>query len=94
MLLPGVEIIDPRALFATIAAEIAAEPDPRNGRALAVRHLAQAKTAANAALAAAFALRPLEARALTRAQSFLTDGLVTVTFDLARQIFHPLPTPT
>lgn len=94
MLLPGVEIIDPRALFATISAEIAAEPDARNGRALAVRHLAQAKTAANAALAAAFSLRPLEARALTRAQSYLTDGLVTVTFDLARQIFHPLPTPT
>ena len=94
MLLPGVEIIDPRALSAHIATALAAEPDARNGRAIAVREMAAVKTAANAALAAAFAERPMEARALTRAQSYLTDGLVTVAFDLARTLFHPLPNPT
>jgi len=94
MLLPGVEIIDPRAIFAEIASAIADEPDARNGRAVAVREMARVKAAANAALAEAFAERPLEARALTRAQSHLTDGLVTLAFDLARQIFHPLPNPT
>ena len=94
MLLPGVEIIDPRALSAHITAAIAAEPDARNGRAIAVREMATVKAAANAALAAAFTERPMEARALTRAQSYLTDGLVMVAFDLARSLFHPLPNPT
>jgi len=94
MLLPGVEIIDPRALSATISSAIAGETDPREARAVAVRHLTEAKAAANAALATAFAERPLEARALTRAQSHLTDGLVSTAFDLACHHFHPLPTPT
>ncbi|WP_151717968.1 [protein-PII] uridylyltransferase [Gemmobacter serpentinus] len=94
MLLPGVEIIDPRAVYATILAAIASEPDARNGRAIAVRELARARSEATAALTEAFSERPLEARALTRAQSYLTDGLVTVTFDLARQHFHPLANPT
>ncbi len=94
MLLPGVEIIDPRALSARIIAAIGAEPDARNGRAIAVREMAAVKAEANAALAHAFAERPMEARALTRAQSYLTDGLVTVAFDLARNLFHPLPNPT
>lgn len=93
MLLPGVEIIDPRALSAAIHADLAGEPDPRAARALAVRHLAEAKAAGNAALASAFAAHPLEARALTRAQSHLTDTLVTLAFDLARHHFHPRPDP-
>ena len=92
--MPGVEIIDPRALYAAITDAIAAEPDPRNGRAIAVREMARVKNAANALLAEAFKERPLEARALTRTQSYLTDGLVTVAFDLARTHFHPLPNPT
>jgi [protein-PII] uridylyltransferase len=94
LLMPGVEIIDPRALYAAITDAIAAEPDPRNGRAIAVREMARVKNAANALLAEAFKERPLEARALTRTQSYLTDGLVTVAFDLARTHFHPLPNPT
>lgn len=94
MLLPGVEIIDPRALSSQISAAIAAETDPREARAIAVRHLAEAKATANSVLATAFAERPLEARALTRAQSHLTDGLVSTAFELARHHFHPLPTPT
>ena len=92
--MPGVEIIDPRALYAAITDAIAAEPDPRNGRAIAVREMARVKNAANALLAEAFKERPLEARALTRTQSYLTDGLVTVAFELARTHFHPLPNPT
>lgn len=94
MLLPGVEIIDPRALSAAISADLTTEPDPRAARALVVRHLAEAKAAGNAALASAFAARPMEARALTRAQSHLTDGLVSVAFDLARNHFHPAHNPT
>ncbi|MEH7829766.1 [protein-PII] uridylyltransferase [Gemmobacter denitrificans] len=94
MLLPGVEIIDPRAVFAAISADLSGLTDPRQARSIAVQHLTTAKAAANAALAEAFAARPLEARALTRAQSHLTDGLVTVAFDLAHQHFHPLPNPT
>ncbi|MDR0810275.1 MAG: [protein-PII] uridylyltransferase [Gemmobacter sp.] len=94
MLLPGVEIIDPRTLSAAIAAAIAVEPDARAARMIAVQHLSEAKTAGNAALAAAFAARPREAGALIRAQSHLTDALVTLAFDLACRHFHPAPDQT
>ncbi|OHC50455.1 MAG: [protein-PII] uridylyltransferase [Rhodobacteraceae bacterium GWF1_65_7] len=94
MLLPGVEIIDPRALTRLIQRELVQESDARAGRALVVRHLAEARATGNAALAAAFAARPMEARALTRGQSHLTDGLVIVAFELARSHFHHAPNPT
>ena len=43
MILPGVGIIDPRALLAAIAAEIGTATDHKAARAVAVRHMAEAK---------------------------------------------------
>ncbi|QYK41191.1 MAG: [protein-PII] uridylyltransferase [Paracoccaceae bacterium] len=63
-------------------------------RAIAVRHLAAARADTQARLAAAFADRPLDARALIRAQARLTDDLVTATLGVATTIAHPLPNPT
>ncbi|MFT4151592.1 MAG: [protein-PII] uridylyltransferase [Paracoccaceae bacterium] len=96
MILPPADIIDAGALRAAIAAEIAALPaaDARDMRAIAVRHMAEAKARGNAALAAEFARRPLAARALIRAQAHLTDGLVTTALAIARDHQHPLANPT
>ena len=94
MILPGVGIIDPRALLAAIAAEIGTATDHKAARAVAVRHMAEAKARANAALEAAFTKSPLKSRPLTHAQVYLTDGLVMTALEVARQYLHPLPNPT
>ncbi|MBU9699891.1 [protein-PII] uridylyltransferase [Rhodobacteraceae bacterium HSP-20] len=94
MILPAVAIIDPAALRAAILADLPAAADARAARSAAVRHLAEAKTRGNAALAAVFATRPHDARALIRAQAHLTDILVATAFDIARNHLHPLANPT
>jgi len=94
MILPGEGIIDAPALRGAILSDLAQAEDPRAARGIAVRHLADAKARGNAALAAAFAARPHDARALIRAQAHLTDVLVATAFDVARGHFHPLSNPT
>jgi [protein-PII] uridylyltransferase len=93
LLLPPSQIVDGEALGAAIAAELVRIEDPRAGRAVAIRHLTEAKARGNAALEAAFAARPHAARALVRAQAHLTDVLVTTAFHVALGQ-HPLPNPT
>ncbi|SEM13075.1 UTP--GlnB (protein PII) uridylyltransferase, GlnD [Roseovarius azorensis] len=46
------------------------------------------------AIAEAFTARPFEARATTRAYSWLTDCVILAVLDLATQAMHPLPNPT
>ena len=94
MLIPPQQIIDPDACIAAIAAEAAEAPDARAIRSIAVRHLGEARSRGNAALAEAFEARPLEARALVRGQAWLTDGLVRAALQVACQWLHPLPNPT
>jgi len=93
-LLAGAEIIDPAALAALIATDLAMPCHARDARATAVRHLAEARARGNALLQAAFADKPTAARALIRGQAFLTDGLVTTALRVAMQHLHPLPNPT
>jgi [protein-PII] uridylyltransferase len=94
MLLPGGAFIDAPTLRAAILQDLPQATDARSARAIAVRHLTEAKSRANATLAAAFADRPHDARALIRAQSHLTDILVATAFDVARNHLHPLSNPT
>ncbi len=96
LLLPAASIIDTGALLAAISAELSAEPDApaARGRAIAVRHLAEARARGHDRLAEAFRARPTEARALIRGQAALVDGLVTTVLSLATTRFHPLPSPT
>jgi [protein-PII] uridylyltransferase len=91
--LPGV-LPDAQALVAAVAAEIGRDTEPRQARAVAVRHLAEVRTRCNAALADAFTGHPRESRALVRAQADLTDTLVSAALQIAMQLLHPLATPT
>jgi [protein-PII] uridylyltransferase len=93
LLLPAEQIISPRALIQAITADLAATQDAREARGIAVRHLSQARSAANAALAEAFARQPRAARPLVTAQAHLTDGLVTTALAVAQHL-HPLANPT
>ncbi|WP_294613776.1 [protein-PII] uridylyltransferase, partial [uncultured Roseovarius sp.] len=47
-----------------------------------------------AAIAAAFAEQPFEARPVTRAYCWLTDCVILTTLDVATRVMHPLPNPT
>ena len=85
---------DAPALVAAVAAEIGRDTEPRQARAIAVRHLSEQRLRANAALATAFAGHPRESRALVRAQSDLTDTLVTASLLIATKLLHPLANPT
>ncbi|MFN3647241.1 MAG: [protein-PII] uridylyltransferase [Gemmobacter sp.] len=94
---PADLLIDLPALRAAIARDLAAAPedaDPRSRRGIAVRHLAAARTVGNDRLAAAFLAAPRASRALVRAQSLLTDLLVTAAVEVATTHLHPLATPT
>jgi [protein-PII] uridylyltransferase len=94
LLLPAAELMDGPALIAAIQAEIADQTDARTLRAIAVRHMAEAKASANGRLEKAFSNNPLAARALVSAQAHLTDVLVTTALMVARNHLHPAPNPT
>ena len=94
LLLPASEIIDAPSLLAAIAAEITDTPDPRAARAISVRHMTEARARATQALAVSFTAHPHEARALIRANSYLTDVLVTTALTVATTHLHPRPNPT
>ena len=91
--MPGT-LPDAPALVAAVAAEIGRDTEPRQARAIAVRHLSELRLRANAALATAFAGHPRESRALVRSQSDLTDTLVTASLLIATKLLHPLANPT
>src|SRR5690606_7047867 len=67
--------------------------DGKASRAIAVTHLAAAKSRANTALEAAFRDHPSEARPLISAQAWLTDQLVIIAFTIAKTL-HPAVVPT
>ena len=91
--MPPDRIIDPRAVTAAILAELPPDADPRAARAIATRHLAEARSRANAALEAGFANDPRHARHLITSQAHLTDGLVIAALAVSQHL-HPLPSPT
>jgi [protein-PII] uridylyltransferase len=94
LLLPLTDLVDAAPLLARIVAEIDPKADAREGRAIAVRHMLAAKTAANEALEAAFRAQPMAARALITAQSHLTDCLVQTAFAVARDHLHRAGNPS
>ena len=94
---PPDRLIARAPLLAAIAADLAEAPDGTDARArrgIAVQRLAVAQTEANARLAMAFRASPLASRALVRAQSVLTDLLVSVCVEVATTHLHPLANPT
>lgn len=63
-------------------------------RASAVSILSKAQVEGRSNIAAGFEADPLNAGALTRSYTFLTDGIVRATLYLAQTHIHPLPNPT
>ena len=94
LICPAPAIFDVAALCARLDEILPDAQGPKAIRALAVRELTEAKARGNAALAAAFAARPLASRAQIRSQAYLTDGLVTTALHVAVRHLHALANPT
>ncbi|MBV2359959.1 [protein-PII] uridylyltransferase [Thalassococcus sp. CAU 1522] len=94
LIVPAQTLFDAARLRAEIAAALPDGADEAAVRKATVAVLAQAMKDGRAAIAAAFAAAPFAAFATTRAYTHLTDGVVTLCFDIAAQRLHPNPTPT
>lgn len=94
LICPALMIFDAAALRARLDAAISAGDNSKAIRAITVRELGAARARGNDLLQAAFTSAPLAARALIRAQAYLTDGLVTAALHVAMDHLHPLPNPT
>jgi [protein-PII] uridylyltransferase len=89
----GYPLPDPADLMAAIRADLAGVSDSKLARAVVVRHLLAARSAASSSFETTFLTTPRAARALVTAQAGLTDVLVQVA-DSAARLLHPVPNPT
>nr|WP_209425320.1 [protein-PII] uridylyltransferase [Pararhodobacter sp. SW119] len=94
MICDPVRIVDLDALDRDLAAALDEDTDNRTRRLAVVRVLVEALRRGHDALDAAMAAAPRDARAFVRAQTWLTDVVVTAAFNVASTALHPLNTPT
>jgi len=92
-------ICDPTLIFDATSVEAALDVDCAGLqgaalRAAAVGVLRNAQKQGRAEIARAFADAPFEARPMTRAYTYLADGLVRTALHIATRRLHPKPNPT
>ncbi|EAQ05089.1 PII uridylyl-transferase [Pseudooceanicola batsensis HTCC2597] len=89
LIAPATEILDPRALQTAIDGARDSHPDDKAFRQAAIALLLEAQDRARDRIARAFADKPRDAAATTRAYCWMTDCLVTASLHLART--HLIP---
>ncbi len=94
LICPASAIFDRPAVVADLANALRDADGAKEIRQTTVRILSEARKNGFAAIAAAHNEKPAAARPVTRAYSWLTDQIVSVTLDVARNYLHPLPSPT
>ena len=94
LICPARDILDVAGLRAQIAEALPPGSAESTQRRIVVDLLMAAQKTARQTIADALAARPLAARPTTRAYSWLTDQLVTLTFEVASTRMHPLSNPT
>ncbi|MEJ6399048.1 [protein-PII] uridylyltransferase [Yoonia sp. 208BN28-4] len=94
LICPASDVFDRPAVVAELAAALAEAGDAKAVRRITVEVLAKARKSAMAVIADAHAAQPSAARPVTRAYSWLTDQIVSITLDVVRNYLHPLPNPT
>jgi len=80
--------------MARLSAALQDAPDSKAQRAATVAVLSEARKSAVAAISAGLQAEPANARGVTRAITYLTDSIVSVTLWVATEWLHPLPNPT
>ncbi|MDU8912908.1 [protein-PII] uridylyltransferase [Aestuariicoccus sp. MJ-SS9] len=94
LIAPADEIFDLPAQRDALFAALPSGEGEGAVRKVVVAQLSAAQKTGREAIARAFAADPRNARALTRSYTWLTDGLVTLAWEVATRHLHPLPTPT
>nr|MDJ0822882.1 nucleotidyltransferase domain-containing protein [Paracoccaceae bacterium] len=94
LIAPAADIFDLTQLRSALFAALADLSGEGAVRAATVKILAAARDAGRTRIAEAFAEKPFDAGGTTRAYTWLTDGLVRLTFEVATQHLHRVATPT
>ncbi|MGI9368430.1 MAG: [protein-PII] uridylyltransferase [Ruegeria sp.] len=94
LICPAEDIFDAADVASRIADAFRDCKDNAAMRSEVVRILRDVQKSGRAAIADAFSERPFDARPLTRAYTFLTDGMVCTALHVASVHLHPLANPT
>ena len=94
LIVPAADLIDLIDLRAALGAILDGSGDDKSRRAAVVKALAVAQSDARARIAEALARAPLAARPATRAYTWVTDCIVTLTWEVASRHIHPRANPT
>ena len=94
LIAPAGDIFDLTALREALFAELPVDAGETAVRKITVARLREARDAGRAAIAAALDAQPFAARRAARAYTWITDGIVQLTFEVATRRLHRLPNPT
>ncbi|SFD89229.1 [protein-PII] uridylyltransferase [Roseivivax sediminis] len=94
LIAPAEEIFDRDAVRAALDAEIGTATDEATVRRATVAVLSDARDRGRARVAEAFRENPVASNPTTRAYSWITDGLVTLAWEVATERLHRRPNPT
>ncbi len=94
LIAPADDILNIETLRADIGAALSGDDAQQAKRNAIVALLGEAQKNARAVIAERFAEKPLAARQMTRAYTWVTDVIVTLVWDVASQHFHKLSNPT
>ncbi len=94
LICPAEDIFDAADVASRIADAFRDSEDNAAMRSEVVRILRDVQKSGRAAIADAFSERPFDARPLTRAYTYLTDGMVCTALHVASVHLHPLANPT
>ncbi|XDA98407.1 [protein-PII] uridylyltransferase [Sulfitobacter sp. LCG007] len=94
LICPAERIFDAQRFGQALAGLAGMKGDALAVRAEVVKLLRIEQSEGRAAIAAAFAASPFDARPMTRAYTYLTDRLVCAALETATGILHPKPNPT
>ncbi|NNF72693.1 MAG: [protein-PII] uridylyltransferase [Rhodobacteraceae bacterium] len=94
LILPPNDLFDAEEVEAKLEAAAGSLTDNQKLRKAAVDVLRDANAKGRAAIAKAFAERPMAAREAVSSYAFITDGVVSTVFRFASRYLHPNPSPT
>ncbi len=94
LICPAEDIFDAADVASRIADAFRDSEDNAAMRSEVMRILRDVQKSGRAAIANAFSERPFDARPLTRAYTYLTDGMVCTALHVASVNLHPLANPT
>jgi [protein-PII] uridylyltransferase len=94
LIAPATDIFDLTALREALFAALPLDADEAAVRKITVARLREARDAGRSAIARALDAEPFAARRAARAYTWITDGIVQLTFEVATGRLHRLPNPT